>query len=53
MTFKTWAGRHPVIAFTLLTLAWSWSIWSLLFLLVEQGGLLHDPPPLAYLLRIT
>ncbi len=48
MTLRDSIGRHPVIAFILLTLAWSWSIWSLLFLLIEQGGLLNDPPPLAY-----
>lgn len=46
---RTWAARHPVFAFVLLTLAWSWGIWSLLFLIIKPGGLLHNPPPLSFL----
>jgi membrane protease YdiL (CAAX protease family) len=33
----------------LFTLIWSYSIWSLLFLVIEPGGLLHNPPPISFL----
>ena len=49
---KAWIKRHPVTAFVILTLAWSWSIWSLLFLFIEPGGLLHNPPPASFLFVI-
>jgi hypothetical protein len=26
--FRTWAGHHPIAAYIVLTLAWSWSIRS-------------------------
>lgn len=48
MTARTLASVHPVAAFVLLTLAWSWSLWSVLFMLGGQGVLLRDPPALAY-----
>lgn len=48
-TFKTWIRHHPIAAYILFALAWSWGIWSFLFLIIEPGGLLHNPPPLAYL----
>ncbi len=41
-------GAHPVAAFVGLTLLWSWGVWSLLLGLVGRGGLLHDPPPIAF-----
>jgi uncharacterized protein len=44
------ARRYPVAAFVVLTLLWSWGVWSLLFLLGGQGTLLRNPPPLAYAL---
>ncbi len=43
-----WLRAHPAIAFVGLTLAWSWSVWSLLFVLVGRGGLLRDPPGIAF-----
>ena len=43
-----WLRAHPVVAFVGLTLAWSWSVWSLLFMLVGRGGLMRDPPGVAY-----
>lgn len=46
---RTWAYQHPVAAYVLFTLAWSWSLWSLLFLVIEPGGLLHNPPPISFL----
>lgn len=49
ITPKTWICNHPITAYTLLTLTWSWSIWSLLFLVIEPGGIIHNPPPIAYL----
>jgi membrane protease YdiL (CAAX protease family) len=49
---KAWIQRHPIASFVFFTLAWSWSIWSLLFLTIEPGGLLHNPPPIAFVLAI-
>lgn len=46
---REWAHNHPIAAYTLFTLAWSWSIWSLLFLVIKPGGLLHNPPPISFL----
>jgi membrane protease YdiL (CAAX protease family) len=31
-------------------MAWSWSIWSLLFLCGGRGGLLNHPPPIAFVI---
>lgn len=42
-----WLRAHPAIAFVGLTIAWSWSVWSLLFVIVGRGGLLRDPPGIA------
>lgn len=48
-TLKGWIHHHPIAAYILLALTWSWGFWSFLFLIIEPGGLLHDPPPLAFL----
>jgi uncharacterized protein len=48
-TVKSWIQRHPIAAYILFLLAWSWGIWSFLFLIIEPGGLLPNPPPLAFL----
>ena len=53
MTLKSWIRRHPVIAYIVLAIAWSWSVWSLLFLFIQPGGLLHDPPLLSFVLVVT
>jgi hypothetical protein len=53
MTLEIWIKRHPIVAFILLTLAWSWSIWTLLFLVIEPGGLLRDPPPISFLFVVV
>jgi uncharacterized protein len=50
VTLKTVFSRHPSTAFVLMTLAWSWGIWSFLFTLVGQGGLTKNPPLGAYLI---
>lgn len=52
-SFRSWVSRHPVTAYTLFTLAWSYSIWSLLFLVIEPGGLLHNPPPISFLFVVV
>ena len=49
---KAWIQHHPIASFVLFTLAWSWSIWSLLFLVIEPGGLLHNPPPISFVFVI-
>lgn len=53
MTLKTWIHDYPIAFHILFVLAWSWSIWSLLFLVIEPGGLLHNPPPLSFLFVIV
>lgn len=45
---RSWIKSRPVLSYVVLTVVWSWSIWSLLFLFIEPGGLLHDPPPVAF-----
>jgi len=52
LTLNTWAYRHPIAAYTLFTLAWSWSIWSLLFLFIKPGDgcIIHRPFPSCSLL---
>jgi len=52
-TFKTWIQHHPVTTYVLFALAWSWSIWSLMFLVIEPGGLLHNPPPVSFLFVVV
>lgn len=53
MSLRAWIEEHPISAFILFTIAWSWSIWSLLFLVIEPGGLMHDPPPISFLFVIV
>lgn len=52
VTLRTWIQDHPIPSYILFVLAWSWSIWSLLFLVIKPGGLLHNPPPLSFLFVI-
>lgn len=42
--------RFPIAAFVVLTLVWSWGVWSLLFLFGGRGVLLEDPPTLAFVI---
>lgn len=49
MKLKTWFVRHPIFTYILLTILWSFSIWSLLFLYIEPGGLTKNPPPISFL----
>lgn len=44
--------RHPVAAFMALTLGWSWSIWTLLFLWGGQAVLMQGPPPSAFVVAV-
>jgi uncharacterized protein len=41
--------NHPIISFIVSVMLWSWGLWSLLFTVIEPGGMLHDPPPAALL----
>jgi membrane protease YdiL (CAAX protease family) len=50
---RSWIAGHPIPSYVLFTLAWSWSIWSLLFLVIEPGGLLHSLPPISFLFVIV
>lgn len=49
MNLKTWAVRHPILTYIILTMIWSFGIWSLLFLYIEPGGLLKSPPTISFL----
>ena len=51
--FRNWVSRHPVTSYVLFALAWSYSFWSLLFLFIEPGGLLHNPPPISFLFVVV
>jgi hypothetical protein len=50
LTLRDWIRNHPVATFLLFVLVGSWSIWSMLFPIIGRGGLLHNPPALAFLL---
>ena len=53
MNIKPWITRHPIAAYILSTVIWSWSIWSLLFLFIGPGGLAHNPPPISFLFVVV
>ena len=53
MNIKPWITRHPIAAYILSTVIWSWSIWSLLFLFIGPGGLAHNPPAISFLFVIV
>ncbi|HMY99576.1 MAG TPA: hypothetical protein PLU79_07975, partial [Burkholderiaceae bacterium] len=48
MNPKDWSRQHPATAFLLLTLAWSWGLWSLLFQYGGQAVLMQGPPASAF-----
>lgn len=48
MNPKDWSRQHPATAFLLLTLAWSWGLWSLLFQYGGQAVLMQGPPAAAF-----
>jgi len=48
MNLKTWITRHPILTYIILTLTWSFGIWSLLFLYIKPGELLTKAPPVAF-----
>ncbi len=47
-TTRGWIQAHPIAAYILATMIWSWSIWSFLFLFIKPGGLLQNPPPVTF-----
>lgn len=49
MKLKPWLIRHPILTYVTLTVIWSFSIWSFLFLYIQPGGLLKNPPPISFL----
>lgn len=44
MNMKAWFVRHPMLTYIILTVIWSFGIWSLLFLYIQPGGLMQAPP---------
>jgi len=52
MRLKDWITRHPALAYTLLTVALSWGIWSFLFLVIKPGGMVDNPPPAALIIAM-
>ena len=49
MNLKTWVSRHPILTYIILTMVWSFSIWSLLFLYIKPGELMKSAPPISFL----
>lgn len=49
MNLKAWIVRHPIFTYVLLTLFWSFGIWSFLFLYIKPGGLMKNAPPISFL----
>lgn len=49
---KSWIVEHPIAAYLLFVLPVSWAAWSLLFFVIEPGGILHDPPAIAFVLVV-
>ncbi|EFO79864.1 hypothetical protein OSCT_2239 [Oscillochloris trichoides DG-6] len=44
MNIKAWFVRHPILTYLILTMIWSFGIWSCLFLYIKPGGLMQAPP---------
>jgi uncharacterized protein len=44
MNLKSWIIRHPIFTYILLTVVWSFGIWSLMFLYIDPGGLMNAQP---------
>ena len=49
MSFKAWIARHPILTYILLTLVWSFTIWSFLLLFIQPGELMKNAPPISFL----
>ena len=49
MNLKTWITRNPIFTYLLLTILWSFGIWSFLFLYVKPGELMKNAPPISFL----
>jgi uncharacterized protein len=49
MNLKTWIARHPILIYIILTMIWSFGIWSFLFLFFEPGELMKSAPPISFL----
>ena len=45
---RNWVQRHPTAAYLSLVLGGSWATWSLLFFIMEPGGMVHNPPVAAF-----
>lgn len=50
---RRWAARFPIATFVALTLAWSFPIWSLMWLFLAPGGLAKDPPPVCFVFVVV
>lgn len=49
MSLKTWVPRHPILTYIILTITWSFGIWSFLFLYIKPGELMKSAPPILFL----
>jgi membrane protease YdiL (CAAX protease family) len=52
-SFSSWIQDHPIATFVILVLGVSWSVWTFLFLIIEPGGIVHNPPALAYVIVVV
>jgi uncharacterized protein len=53
MRIKRWATAHPIACYLALTLMWSWGIWSLLWGVIDPGGMTDSPPPAALVIAVA
>lgn len=49
MNLKAWAVHRPILTYVIMTMAWSFGIWSFLFLYIKPGELMKSPPPISFL----
>jgi membrane protease YdiL (CAAX protease family) len=53
MEAKNWFKRFPILLFIIITLVWSFVIWSFLFLYIKPGELMTKAPPISFLFVIV
>jgi membrane protease YdiL (CAAX protease family) len=49
VNLKTWASHHSILTYIILTMGWSFGIWSFLFLYIKPGELMKSAPPISFL----
>ena len=52
MNMRDWIKRHSIFTYLLLTMAWSFGLWSCLFMYIKPGELMTSAPPVAFVFVI-